>query len=256
MFLLLTLMLSAGGGYYLYRQNQENALIDDFTRELGLQRVVSWENAVEISQKLRETFNSDKKSFSKLSLKNKPFLREECDELIEAREGLCGEGTRVLVCILDRLGFDAARVTLFTKWLHPSHTLVSIVVNGEEYFIDSMNSGEEFNAYINQHQISADDFQIMGHVEDIRERTRLKHELKEQDMDVDLARLLTDKYLFYSYESLPFSKLLGKLGMNMRVLNLSRPPRWISVIGEKPKLIKSSGLFLAAFLCILMAAIF
>ena len=60
----------------------------------------------------------------------RPFLRRGTEWLLRAREGWCGEGTRVMVNLLGRLGFDATRVTLYDAQLRAVHTLVSIRVGG------------------------------------------------------------------------------------------------------------------------------
>jgi hypothetical protein len=245
-FFLIALIIAVLGFYFLSAQRRENSAIDAFIEELELDKTNTWENAVEISKKLRTVFNSDKHSFETLSLKNKPFLREECDLLIQAREGLCGEGARVLVCLLERLGFDATRVTLFTRWLHPSHTLVSIIHNGQEYFIDTLNSGDEFNAYVNSHRLAAEDFSIMGHVEDIGDRTRQKKALMAKSSDDVFEEHVGYKYLFYSYEAIPFSKLASALRLNLRIVNLRRPSKAVSLVAEKPKLVKAGVCFILA----------
>ena len=43
-----------------------------------------------------------------------------------------------------------------------------------------------------------------------------------------------DSYWLYSYEALPYSKLLTKIGFDVRVFNFKRPNQWISTLSEKP----------------------
>lgn len=219
---------------FSYRQFVEKRTLCKFLDTLNIDQEVSWNTAVQLSKCLRESFNVDQTTFTSLNMSKRPFLREDARYLVNSREGLCGEGARVLICLLNIMGFDATRVTLFTRWMHPSHTVVSVIVDGKEYLIDTLNSGEDFNSYLNGTCVSTADFNVMGHISDVDKRRMMKKKLKLASQG-DSG--IFGKYLFYSYDAIPFTKLFRAVGLNWRLINFRRPHQLISMVAEKPNLI-------------------
>ena len=234
--------------YFCFRQRAENKALSNFLGSFNTgdnSDADDWESIKKLSLELRRIFNVDQPSFSRLKMSSRPFLRETTLDLLDYREGLCGEGARVLIVILNHLGFDATRVTLFTKWLHPSHTIVSVLIEGEEVLIDTINSQARFNDYLNSFAVSTAAFNIMTHIDDVDQRREKKMLLREEDVR---HSPLTEKYILYSYDAIPLTKILSKLGLKLRTINLKRPPLFLSRLAEKPYSIKA-GVW--AFLCIL-----
>lgn len=231
-------LLPAGG--YALRLRSERAVVDAYLRERGLAGLpATKETAVRVSQAVRADFEIDESKWRRLDYTKRPFLRRDAGWLLEAREGLCGEGTRVLVALLGRLGFDATRVTLYNRHLQGVHTLVSVKLAGREVFIDSINSPGDFNHLLNARDVSADDFRIVRYSGDILERTASGRAVAARDTgaaDPERARFL-DLYRAYSYEAIPVSKLAHAAGLDWRVFNFDRPARWVSALAESPRAI-------------------
>lgn len=227
-------------GWYAARLRGERVVVDAYLRERGLAGLpVTKETAVRVSQAVRADFEIDQTKWRRLDYTNRPFLRRGPGWLLEAREGLCGEGTRVLVALLGRLGFDATRVTLYNAHLQGVHTLVSVKLGDRETFIDSINSPEDFNRLLNTQDVSAEDFRIVHYSGDILERHAAAAAVAARDTattDPVRARFL-DFYRAYSYEAIPVSKLAHAAGLDWRVFNFNRPPRWVSALAESPRAI-------------------
>jgi hypothetical protein len=62
-------------------------------------------------------------------------------------------------------------------------------------------------------------------------------------------------YYLFSYEAVPWTKMLAKLGMNMRVFNLERPPHLISALAEQPFLIMAIGYVIMSLVATLIISI-
>lgn len=236
---IISIVLLLGALYFFYLQYKEDRYLDEFIRKNGFSTKVSWDSAIQVSKFLRGIFNTDHKLFQRLFMEKRPFLREDAKFLLEAREGLCGEGARVLVCILTRMGIDATRVTLFTRWLHPSHTVVSVLVSGDEYLIDTINSQPKSNDYLNSKKISTADFKVMGYIPNVDERRAIKKKMIEDAATSNIEQnAFFSKYWFYSYDALPVTKVLAALRIHWRVMIFRRPNKYLSYISERPNLIK------------------
>ena len=219
-------------GYYFYLNHKESLFIDNYIEFHHLENLpITRESAIEISDHFRDIFNIEESTFRHLDMSKRPFLRNTTTELLNYKEGLCGEGTRVLVNILLKLGYDATRISLYNKYLHSSHTLVSIVLDGDEHLIDSINSSPEVNNFLRRNTVSSSDFQVARYIGNLKERKTKLSSLRNSTTNIPL-----EKYLVYSYEALPYNKLLSKLGFEVRAFNLQRPHKIISSISEKPHL--------------------
>jgi hypothetical protein len=236
--LLVASLLPAAG--FLLHLAGESAVVDGYLRERGLAGLpVTKETAVRVSQAVRADFEIDQTKWKRLDYTKNPFLRHDTGWLLGAREGLCGEGARVIVVLLGRLGFDATRVTLYDAHLQGVHTLVSVKLDGREIFVDSINSPGDFNDLLNTRDVSAADFAVVRYSGDILERHAAGAAIAARDTsgtDPVRARFL-DHYRAYSYEAVPVSKLAHAAGLDWRVFNFARPARWVSALAESPRAI-------------------
>lgn len=230
-------------------QAGEDRAVDRYLREHGLAGLPATEaTALRVSRAVREDFETDSSKWKAYTLAGRPFLRRNTEWLLRAREGWCGEGTRVIVNLLGRLGIDATRVTLYDSRLRGLHTLVSIRIGGKERLVDSINTPDEFNAFIEREELSTANFRLLHYTDDIVARHAIGAGLDAPDSaGTNPAReAFFREFCMYSYEALPFSKLLSKAGIDWRVLNLERPARWISSLAEKPRAIKAVASLMVA----------
>lgn len=235
--------------YYAYRQVLEDKIVDGYLYANGLVgSSITRETAIRVSDQIRKDFNINESSFVALKMSGRPFLREDTGFLLTHREGVCGEGTRVIINLLSRLGFDATRVTLYDRHLFNAHTLVSVLVDGHEFFVDSINSSSESNALLKTYDLAPNHFRLMSYRGDIAQRVDLKTSVSKQVMPKALAPFFA-RYWLYSYEAIPYAKLLDVVGLEVRAFNLKRPPRLLSIMAEKPNMV----MFLAAFIASVMA---
>jgi len=225
-----------------YMQVHEDQVVDRYLRERGLVGLpVSEATALRVSHVVRADFEVDSSKWKSYKLAERPFFRRGTEWLLGAREGWCGEGTRVLVNLLGRMGFDATRVTLYDSHLQAMHTLVSIRVGGKERLVDSINTPPELNAFLDRVALSTENFRVLHYTDDIVARHAQAAEMSVRDtVEADPYRdEFFRQYCSYSYEAFPVTKLLTHAGIDWRVLNLSRPPRWVSSLAEKPRAIKA-----------------
>ncbi len=227
---------------YAFKQSGENSEIEAYLSEVNLSDDLSaWEAAVVLSTRLRTEFEVEESNYRELDMANRPFLRETTSKLLRIKEGQCGEGTRVLVNLLLAQGYNATRVSLYDINLNSSHTLVSLQDGGEEYFIDSINTREEVNQFLNTQQINADDFSIVKYQDDVTARSDASRAIKsaEEEQLSEVEERFFNRFKYYSYEALPYTKLYSALGFDVRLLNFDRPPEFLSGLAEKPYAIVS-----------------
>lgn len=231
--------------YYAYMQVQENMIVDQYLSSAKLVGLpISKETAVRVSNQVRKDFNINESSFGTLNLAERPFLREDVGFLLTHKEGVCGEGTRVIVNLLNRLGFDATRITLYNKQLQSAHTLVSVLIDENEFFVDSINSSAEVNKLLVNTDISTNDFNFLHYTDNLSKRREF---VKSSHIDKPEEYVkFFNNYWLYSYEATPYSKLLIKVGFDMKVLNFDRPNHWLSLIAEKPNSVMLLVTFMAS----------
>lgn len=223
--------------YYAYRQSQEDKIVDRYLSSNNLASLpISKETAVRVSDQVRKDFNTKEGSFAALNLAERPFLREDAGFLLTQKEGLCGEGARVMINLLNRLGFDATRITLFDQKLQSAHTLVSVDIGEKEFLVDSINSTPEVNALINSDNISSNDFNILHYSDDFLKRRQFE-KTDHNRITPERQRKFFDEYWLYSYEAIPYSKLLTRAGFDVRAFNFERPNSRLSDLAEKPNMI-------------------
>jgi hypothetical protein len=245
-------------------QLREDADVDRYLRDRGLAGLPSTrETALRVSQAVRADFETDAGKWKSLDLARRPFLRHDTAFLLRAREGLCGEGTRVLVSLLARLGFDATRVTLYDAHLQAVHTLVSVRLGARELLVDSINTPEEMNAFLSRADLSTADFRLLHYTDDLLARLEFSRALAAQDTARTAAPPDSVRAAFfgyfraYSYEALPVTKLLTRAGFDWRVFNLERPARVVSVLAERPRAIAATAwlAFALVFDAVLLLAV-
>jgi hypothetical protein len=215
-------------------QIQENKIVDYYLSLNNLNNLpINKDTAVRVSNQIRKDFNVEENSFTKFKLLERPILREDVGFLLTYREGLCGEGARVIVDLLNRLGFDATRITLYNKVLESSHTLVSIVINEKELLVDSINSTAEVNELLRKYDVSPSDFNLMHYDNNFGAISSKFIPIKDHQIKPEFKNFL-NHYWLYSYEAEPFSKILTKIGLDIRVFNFKRPTHIISILAERP----------------------
>ena len=190
------------------QQWRENALVDRYLQAHGLHdSSPSVAHAHRVADRVREDFNSHIPSFEVLDLYNRPFLRESTLFLLTHKEGVCGEGTRVIINLLSHLGYNAARLSLYDQALRSKHTLVSVELNGEEFLVDSINPPSGTTRLLKQRRISTADFELLRYSEST---INPEYDGGEDTVytDPDMARFM-ERFWLYSYETLPVSKLLS-----------------------------------------------
>lgn len=223
--------------YFTYAQYTESRVIASYIDSNKLRvDTLGREHILQVVDRIRADFNSDEASFKHLNMNARPFLREDTRTLLNYREGLCGEGTRVIVNLLNKLGYDATRITLYDKRLQSAHTLVSVKVNGHEFLVDSINSREWVHILLDSELIAPSHFDILHYTDDHEARTQFELSAKEGIWDQPIDRFFRT-YRLYSYEAIPFTKLLTTIGWDVRIFNFQRPGQLPSRLAEAPNLI-------------------
>ncbi len=222
--------------YFLAKQVQENRIVKEYLLANGLSKsALNRATAFKVARQVIADFNIDEKTFKKLILKDRPFLREDTGFLLTYREGLCGEGARVIVNLLNNLGFDATRISLYDKFLQSAHTLISVRLQNEEFWVNSINSPEDVTLYLEKNNVTTDNFSHLRYQENIELR---KGKTPDHINGVDSGYYKSfGQYYIYSYEAIPVTKIFSKVGVDVRFFNLQRPPRFISLLAEKPFMI-------------------
>jgi hypothetical protein len=238
-------------GYFGYRQAAENAVVRDYLEHNGLADLpLTKASAVRLSQQVRADFLTDEHRFRALNMRKRPFLREDTAFLLRHREGLCGEGTRVLVNLLLHAGYDATRLTLFDGELRSFHTLVSVKLAGREFFLDSINTPESINAFLNERDVSVAAFRVAVYSDDIGVRRASARQPVAAFEHPFVSRVRA-----YSYDALPYTKLFSAFGMSVRMFNLDRPVPIVSAIAEQPNLLLALlALVAATFTMVILQA--
>jgi hypothetical protein len=231
-------------GCYFHRQADEDRIVRHYLAQNGLAGLpLSKESAVRISQQVRRDFEVDERHFKALNMANRPFLRDDTASLLSHKEGLCGEGSRVLVNLLLHEGYDATRITLYDRGLNSVHTLVSVRLGKREFLLDSINSPEAINGFLNSRDVSAEDFRLLHYSDDISARTASAKRRVERTQHP-----FFEYFWLYSYEAIPYAKLLTTARWDVRAFNLDRPSRIVSALAEKPNLVCAIGALFAAVL--------
>jgi hypothetical protein len=219
---------------YFTKRIQSDSAVETYLSEHGLLGLpLTRETAIRVSDQIRKDFNTDVKTFKALNVGTRPYLRDDVAFLLKYREGLCGEGARVLVRLLIDMGFDATRITLYDEHLQPSHTLVSVMLQGKEFLVDSINSTSSDNRILRRYVVSTNGFNVLHYTDNILRRWERESEQSRTKIPEELQSFY-DSYWLYSYEAIPATKVLTGLGMNVRIFNFGRPGKWVSTLAERP----------------------
>jgi hypothetical protein len=241
--------------YYFHKQFEESKIVHRYLAENHLDNLpVSKPSAFRIARQVAGDFTVDQKKFKVLNMNNRPFLREDAGTLLLCREGLCGEGTRVIVRLLNASGFNATRITLYDRYMQYAHTLVSVELDEDSFWIDSINSRDSLTTLLEHESISAKNFDYLFYQDRIDQRLDKIEYFQSAEKSEAFKKNLSMYYLF-SYEAVPWTKMLAKLGMNMRVFNLERPPRLISALAEQPFLIMAIGYVIMSLVATLIISV-
>ncbi|MBE0515398.1 transglutaminase domain-containing protein [Sulfurimonas sp.] len=231
--------------YNAYLHYKEEQFIKSYISKMAITES-RYDSKVEyfhaISDFVDNDFNKNQSTWKYTNLKNRPFLRQSAHELLTNKEGVCGEGARVMIRILQSLGYDATRLAFYSKKFGAAHALVSVYADGAEMVVDSINYPTELNQIIrkNSHSMSEIDLMYYGQ----RFIKKSSHEL------TPFAKFFQEHYSTYSYEATPYSKLISALGFNKHIFNYDRPNKLLSYIVESVFLIKSIVFFIAFLLWI------
>lgn len=220
-------------GYFSWLQCTELKAVDQYIAAHDLQPgALDFESAKRVSRAIRNDFLTDTEQFSALDLSDRPFLRESTLFLLKHREGLCGEGTRVLISVLHRLGFDAARISLYDRNLRSAHTLAAVKLGGENVLVDSINSHSETTRLLESQRVTPKLFGQLQYADSTYNPEYDK--AKPAATAAPGVALFKQRFWMYSYETLPLTKLLAKLGLESRVFIRDRPPRSLAILAERP----------------------
>jgi hypothetical protein len=127
--------------------------------------------------------------------------------------------------------------------LDSAHTVVSVRLGGREFLLDTVNSPEAVNHFLNDRDVSTADFMLLHYSDDIDIRRAFAAQTRVRTDPPFFSR-----FWIFSYEALPYSKLLTRARWDVRVFNFDRPPRMLSALSEKPNLLCAVGALLAAVL--------
>lgn len=223
--------------YYLVQQFREDAVVTDYLEQHEFDNLpISKSTAIAVARQVDAEFNVDPTTFKTLKMDDRPFLREDAKFLLTNKEGLCGEGARVIIRLLNQIGFDATRVTLYDRYMQFAHTVVSIRLNDQNFWIDTINSKDSLTSLFERENISEDNFKYLTYSSTINERLKRIDEHQAIDETYQFKKNMGE-YFLYSFEAIPVTKLLSAVNIEKRVFNLRRPPHFVSVLAEKPNMI-------------------
>jgi hypothetical protein len=184
-----------------------------------------------ISDYVDNDFNTNEEEWQHSSLIGRSFLRNSVMELLELKEGVCGEGTRIIIRILQSLGYDATRLAFYDKRFGAAHALISVNIKGTEIIVDTINFNKELHEILRDSNVTTKSIDIVYYDE--------RFQSIERDVKSPFSKFFKKNYSTYSYESIPYDKFVSKLGSSKHIFNFNRPNKYISYLAESVYLIKS-----------------
>ncbi len=233
----LLLILFVNNLYYHYK---EEKVITKYISDMNIKRSdfnTTTEYFSSISDYVNNDFNTDIKTWKHSDLLGRSFLRNSVLELFEIKEGVCGEGTRVMIRILQSLGYNASRIAFYDKEFGAAHALVSVMIGDNEIIVDSINFNKELHKILRNNKINMKMINIVHYNNRFSDSNKTKSS--------EFSNFFKEHYSIYSYESIPYVKFASKLGADKLIFNLSRPNRYISYLAESVYLIKALLAFIA-----------
>ena len=237
--------------YNLYLHAMENRLIGEYIAQMQIDPGAfssDREYLHAISDYVNSDFNTNEREWKHIDLWERPFLRESVSTLLAHKEGLCGEGTRVLVRIFQSLGYDATRIAFAGKNFRTPHALISVQIGGEELIVDSINYTPELNRILKSSNVSTDMLDLVHY------RTRLT-DREASSRTSEFSEYFEEKFVSYSYAALPYDKFLNALGFNVHLFNYDRPSRAVSYLAESVYLVHAILLLVPALLLLILAVV-
>lgn len=218
----------------LYLHYKEGEILDQYILEMNMNRndfASESEFFSKISDYLDNDFNTDVESWKYSNLIERSFLRSSVMELLELKEGVCGEGTRMMIRILQALGYDATRLAFYDKRFGAAHALVSVQTNTNEILVDTINFNKELHEILRNNNVTTQSIDIVYYDERFHDINR--------DITSPFSKFFKKNYATYSYESIPYVKLVSKLGANKHIFNFTRPNKQVSYLAESVYLTKA-----------------
>ena len=130
----------------LYTYVTEQRALRDLAEELAPRAADTHEVAREFLHRVRDRVAiTDHGSFYDVS--NRPLLRHTAWETWSHGEGQCGEGTRLLVNLLQSRGIAASRINLIDAREGFYHTPVAYNEDGRWWLLNSLDGGGEFHEW-------------------------------------------------------------------------------------------------------------
>jgi hypothetical protein len=133
------------------------------------------------------------------------------------------------------------------------HTLVS-GYRQARVFVDSINSEQEVNELLKNYDMSSNEFNLTRYSDNIVKRREFV-KAGNSGIKPEGFRTFFNHYWLYSYEAIPYAKLLTKIGLDVRVFNFKRPNHWISSLAEKPNMLMFFVTLITPVFCFVTAEI-
>jgi len=223
----------------LYMHYKEEKLITKYISDMNIKRSdfnTTTEYFSSISEYLNNDFNTDAKTWKHSNLLGRTFLRNSVMELLEIKEGVCGEGTRVMIRILQSLGYNASRIAFYDKRFGAAHALVSVIIKDTEIIVDTINYNKELHEILKNNKINMKQIDIIHYNDRFVELNKTNPS--------EFSNFFKKHYATYSYESIPYVKFASKLGADKHIFNFDRPNKYISYLAESVYLIKAIFFFI------------
>ncbi len=246
-FIILGLVLLIFLGKNLYYHYKEEKIIQQYIADMNIKRDdfnTTPEYFSAISDYLNSDFNTDVESWKHSDLLGRSFLRNSVLELLEIKEGVCGEGTRMMIRILHSLGYNASRLAFYDKEFGAAHALVSVLIGDSEIVVDTINFNKELHEIFRNNKINMKMINIIHYDDRFSEINKSKPS--------EFSKFFKEHYAIYSYESIPYVKFASKLGADKFIFNFSRPNKYISYLAESVYLIKAIVAFVLLILLLLL----
>gem|GEM_PF-1200828 len=155
------------------------------------------------------------------------FLRQSAWHTWVAAEGTCGDGARLLVELLGRLGFRATRINLHNDVTGFAHTAVAFEDDGKWWLLDTISGPAAFRRWIGAHP------------------RRLDGAIRITPYSEGGSRFIVSNPFFTRFSYLDAARVTGG---TISVTLLAKPPPILVTLLENPDLMMAGGKLLLALL--------